>query len=52
MESIQGYRCKRCGHVWRPRGADPNDPNPKDPKVCPKCKSAWWDENRKVKETE
>ena len=40
---VQGFRCKRCRHVWVPR--DPNHP----PKVCPnkKCKSAYWDVPRK-----
>ena len=27
--------CLRCNWQWFPRKADP--------KVCPKCKSAWWD---------
>jgi hypothetical protein len=27
---------------------EPNKPGTK-PKVCPKCKSAWWDRERKVK---
>lgn len=38
-------RC-RCGHEWLPRG--------ERPRVCPKCKSANWDqpkrwENKKTK---
>ena len=28
--------CKRCGYEWYPR-------TPQKPKVCPKCKSAYWD---------
>ena len=33
---VPGYRCERCGHEWVPRtGAVP--------RVCPKCKSAYWD---------
>ena len=27
--------CKRCGHTWYPR-------TPKEPKVCPKCSSPYW----------
>ena len=27
----------RCGHEWNPR-------TPKKPKVCPKCKTPWWEE--------
>ena len=31
---VDGYRCERCGHEWIPR---------KEPRQCPKCKSAYWD---------
>jgi len=34
--TLKGYRCERCGHEWVPR----NDENPR---VCPKCKSPYWD---------
>lgn len=31
--------CKRCGHRWIPR---------KDEiRICPKCKSAYWDIDKK-----
>lgn len=34
--------CKRCGHTWIPRK--------EEIKVCPKCKSPYWDkEKRNVK---
>lgn len=39
--SVWGYRCERCGGEWVPRGAT-NRP----PKVCPKCKSPYWDRPR------
>jgi len=29
-------KCKRCGHEWHPRRTV-------KPKVCPKCKSPYWD---------
>ena len=32
-----GYRCERCGHEWVPRKANEH------PRVCPKCKSPYWD---------
>ena len=49
MVQIMGYRCERCGHQWRPRGGDPDDQTHPDPKVCPNCKSAWWDVPKKDK---
>ena len=46
---FQGFKCERCGHTWAPRQAlDSGEPIPV-PKVCPKCKSAWWDTPRKEK---
>ncbi len=40
---VWGYRCERCGHEWVPR-------NEKDePRVCPKCKSPYWNRPRKEK---
>jgi len=35
--------CKRCGHEWHPRATNP-------PKVCPKCKSLYWDKERTRRE--
>jgi len=32
--------CYRCGHRWPPRGED-------RPRICPKCKSPYWDRPRK-----
>lgn len=37
---VWGFRCERCGHEWVPR----NEP---EPRVCPKCKSPYWDRPRK-----
>ena len=31
-------KCKRCGWGWFPRA-------PKLPKVCPKCKSSYWNKD-------
>ena len=33
---LRGYKCERCTHQWYPR-------NKSNPKVCPKCKSPYWD---------
>lgn len=38
---IRGYRCERCRHEWIPRNWEDT------PKVCPKCKSPYWDTPRK-----
>jgi len=35
--TVMGYRCERCGHEWSPRRD-----NEKEPRVCPKCKSPYW----------
>jgi predicted Zn-ribbon and HTH transcriptional regulator len=35
------FKCCRCGYVWKPR--DPNNV-----KICPKCKSARFDEPKKI----
>jgi len=32
----------RCGHEWLPRSED-------TPRVCPKCKSPYWDKPRAEK---
>lgn len=36
---LRGYRCLRCEHEWVPR-------EDKLPKVCPRCKSHYW--NKRV----
>jgi len=40
-----GYRCERCQHEWIPREFE------KEPRVCPKCKSAYWNQPRKAMTT-
>ena len=39
---VWGFRCERCGHEWIPRHRD------EEPRVCPKCKSPYWNRPRKV----
>ena len=34
--TVMGFRCDRCQHEWIPRNASD------EPRVCPKCHSAWW----------
>jgi len=36
------YKCERCGHEWLPRMKD------REPRVCAKCKSAYWNVPRKA----
>ena len=39
--TLMGYRCKRCDHQWVPK-------NPSEtPRVCPRCKSDYWNVERK-----
>jgi predicted Zn-ribbon and HTH transcriptional regulator len=33
---VTEYTCERCEHPWVPRKDE-------KPRICPKCKSAWWD---------
>lgn len=39
---IEGYQCERCAHKWISREG-------KEPKVCPKCKSPYWNTPKKEK---
>ena len=36
------FSCLRCGHTWYPR-------REVYPTVCPRCKSPYWDKERKNK---
>lgn len=38
--TVDGYKCERCEHEWVPRDKS-------HPRVCPKCKSPYWDKPRK-----
>ncbi len=38
--TMMGYRCERCRHEWVPRAGGAT------PRVCPKCKSPYWDRKR------
>ena len=40
--TVLGYRCERCSHEWIPRGQRNGEP-----RVCPKCRSPWWNKPRK-----
>lgn len=38
---VRTLACTRCHHQWYPRSPDL-------PRVCPTCKSPYWDRPRKV----
>ena len=38
---LKGFRCERCGHEWIPRDIS------QEPRVCPKCKSPYWNRPRR-----
>ncbi|HCE95608.1 MAG TPA: hypothetical protein DER04_02430 [Holosporales bacterium] len=39
---ILGHKCHRCGHAWRPYDLE------QSPIVCPKCKSPYWKNPKKL----
>lgn len=39
VSRLNRLTCTRCGHTWIPNRDQP-------PKVCPKCKSPYWDRPR------
>ena len=36
---VKSLKCKRCRHSWTPRQ--------KEVRICPKCKSPYWDKDKK-----
>jgi len=40
--TIDGFQCERCGHEWIPHKNG-------EPRVCPKCKSPYWNKPRQEK---
>jgi len=38
---LEGYICERCKHSWVARKKE-------EPRVCPKCKSPYWNVPRKL----
>lgn len=40
---LKGYECERCSHKWTPMLES------EIPKVCPKCKSPYYNTPRKKK---
>ncbi len=40
--TVMGFKCDRCDHEWVPRDFET------EPRVCPKCKSPYWNRPRKL----
>ena len=40
---MQGFECERCRYRWVPRNTAK-----KEPSICPKCKSPYWNKPRQV----
>lgn len=36
---LDGFRCLRCDHRWYPSTR-------REPEVCPRCKSRYWNRER------
>jgi len=49
---VNAFNCLRCGHRWIPRvQLSQLEGKLKDkPRICPHCKSAYWDLEKKNKE--
>lgn len=42
---VWAWKCERCEHVWVPR-------EDAEPRVCPKCKSPYWNKPRRKPKAE
>ncbi len=49
--TVNAFKCLRCRHVWIPRVnmEELTGTIKEKPKICPNCKSAYWDRPRKEK---
>ena len=50
---VNAFKCLRCGHEWIPRVelSQLEGELKKKPRICPNCKSAYWDLERKEKKS-
>jgi hypothetical protein len=53
-KTVNAFHCLRCGHDWIPRVsmAELEGTIKEKPRICPNCKSAYWDKPKKQKTTE
>lgn len=51
-KTINAFKCLRCGHEWIPRVemAQLEGKIKDKPRICPSCKTPYWDLPRKEKE--
>ena len=49
--NVNAFLCLRCGHKWIPRvNMEELEGEIKEkPRICPDCKSAYWDLEKKKK---
>ena len=48
---VNAFLCLRCGHKWIPRVSmeELEGEIKEKPRICPNCKSAYWDLEKKKK---
>ena len=49
IATMKAYLCERCGYRWAPRKTVVTDKVENQPKMCPACKSPFWNKERKLK---
>jgi len=52
-KNVNAFRCLRCNHEWIPRVSmeELTGTIKKKPRICPNCKSAYWDVEKKNKKS-
>lgn len=51
-KTVNAFKCLRCQHEWIPRVSMKELENEikVKPRICPSCKSAYWDLEKKKKQ--
>ncbi len=44
------HECLRCGYIWNSK--KPLSKKPRYSVICPKCKSPYWDKERRIKKVQ
>ncbi len=52
-KEVNAFKCLRCNHEWIPRVnmEELTGTIKKKPRICPNCKSAYWDLEKKKTKT-